>query len=135
LVPIATERHCCDAANLDTETRVQNIQWLELINVLARIAASYGERGIDGLTPQGDFYLQIPTNEMFDVHIEPSKPWPIGSLADDWRELRRLIDQPEPFATAVDVERLGNLLRAISEAISPTARTPSSASGQHGVAR
>jgi hypothetical protein len=112
-----------------TSAAIPTINWSELADILGRIAASYSERGIDHLTAPGDFYLQIATNEMFDVYAEPSKPWPIGSLVDDWRELRRLIDQPEPFATAVDVERLGNVLRALSEAIAPTPRTENGAVG------
>ena len=96
--------------------------WRELLGMLTRIASDYGERGIDRFRPDGDFYLSFATDEMFDVYSQPSQPLPIGSLNDDWRELKRLIDEPEHMPTAVDVERLGNVLRAISETISPTAR-------------
>lgn len=113
--------------DLKTNAAIPTIKWSELGDILGRIAASYRERGIDHMIAPGDLYLQIAPNDMFDVYSEPSKPWPIGSLVDDWHELKLLINQPEPFATAVDVERLGNVLRALSEAISPTPRTENGA--------
>jgi hypothetical protein len=55
------------------------------------------------------------------VYAAPSTPVPmsvpVGSLIDDWNELTKLATSSDPFPTAVDVERLGNVLRAVSEAL------------------
>ena len=99
------------------------ITWNEILAMLTRIASEYCKRGVDRMTPDGDFYVSLSTGEMFDVYSEPSRPLAIGSIDDDWRELKRLIADPEHLATAVDVERLGNVLRALSETIAPSVPT------------
>jgi hypothetical protein len=94
------------------------IQLQTLITILQRIAAGYADRGILGADLSGkDFYLAIGTAEMFDVCAKPIEPLPVGSLADDWKELSKLANNPNAFPTAVDVERLGNVLRAVSEVL------------------
>jgi hypothetical protein len=97
----------------------RNIKLSLLTQWMQAIEAGYAQRGIHEIDLSGlDFYLQVGTDEMFDLYSEPSEPTPIGSLIDDLMELAKLAEGPEPFPTAVDVERLGNVLRAASEVLS-----------------
>lgn len=92
------------------------LQTLELM--LKTIIKSYAQRGVDHVDVTGkDFYLSMGTPEMFDVYQTPCEPLPVGSLADDMAELKKLLIDPDRIATAVDIERLGNVLRAVSELI------------------
>jgi hypothetical protein len=87
-------------------------QWMQ------EIESGYAQRGIREIDLTGhDFYLTVGTDTMFDVYEQPINPMPIGSLADDLQELAKLTQSSEPFPTAVDVERLGNVLRAVSEGL------------------
>lgn len=96
-----------------------NIKLSALTHLMQQIEAGYAARGIREIDLSAfDFYLQVGTDEMFDVYSQPSEPMPVGSLFDDLMELARLAESPEPFPTAVDVERLGNVLRAASEVLS-----------------
>ena len=60
-----------------------------------------------------DYYLVIDTAEWERVGEEPEPG--IGSLHDDWRELRRALDEPDRFFSAVDIERFASVLRAIGQ--------------------
>lgn len=92
------------------------LQALEL--VLQKIITNYAQRGITSVDVTAkDFYLAISTREMFDMHRTPSEPHSVGSLADDLAELEKLLIEPDRMATVVDIERLGNVLRAVSEFI------------------
>jgi hypothetical protein len=94
------------------------ISFQTLITILQQIATGYENRGVvQADLSDKDFYLSIGTTEMFNVYALPSAPLPIGSLADDWKELTKLVNSADPFPTAVDVERLGNVLRAMSEVL------------------
>jgi hypothetical protein len=65
--------------------------------------------------------LSTLTQWMKDIesgYAQPQNPMPIGSIADDVKELSQLAADPEPFLMAVDIERLGNVLRAVSEVLS-----------------
>ena len=94
------------------------ITFKELEIILQKISASYAERGIEHIDlSRQDFYLSLSTNEMFDLYQPPSQPLPIGSLIDDVTELDKFLSAPNHMATAVDIERLGNVLRAMSELI------------------
>ena len=89
-----------------------------LATVLGRIAAGYRERGSGTIDLSArDFYRAFGTDEMFDVYAEVQIPIGIGSLHDDIAELSKALTDPEFFPTAVDIERLGNVLRAVSEVI------------------
>jgi hypothetical protein len=89
-----------------------------LETVLHRIVASYRQRGIDSVDlSERDLYRAFGTGEMFDVYADAPSPIGIGSLHDDISELSKLLADPEGFPTAVDIERLGNALRAVSEII------------------
>ena len=96
--------------------RFISLEDLELI--FRKITASYAERGVDHIDLTGkDFYLAIDTRAMFDVYETPREPLPVGSLIDDLAGLGKFIDEPDHMATVVDIERLGNVLRAVSEAL------------------
>jgi len=87
-----------------------------LAQTFARIVALYAERGIVMIdTGDRDAYLAIATDEMFDVYTEPDQPLPIGSLDDDLTELTKILTDKDRAITALDLERLGNVLRAASE--------------------
>jgi hypothetical protein len=96
----------------------ESIPFQTLITILQRIAAGYAERGVVQVDiSDKDFYLTIGTAEMFDVYSKPSEPLGVGSLVDDLKELTKLVNESDAFPTAVDVERLGNVLRAMSEVL------------------
>jgi hypothetical protein len=89
-----------------------------LARLLEQIAASYQQRGIASTDLSGhDLYRVFTTDEMFDVYADMPQTIAIGSLRDDIAELSKLLDNPERVATAVDIERMGNVLRAVSEAV------------------
>ncbi len=90
-----------------------------LTALMGKIEAGYAQRGIQEVDLSGhDFYLVVGTDTMFDVYEKPPDPMPIGSLNDDLKELAKLVRSSDPFPTTVDVERLGNVLRAVSEVLS-----------------
>lgn len=87
-----------------------------LAALLDRIADHYAERGMLELdTGPHDAYRAVATDEMFDVYTESDGPLPIGSLDDDLTELEKLLTDRDRAVTALDLERLGNVLRAASE--------------------
>lgn len=95
-----------------------NVPFAALASLLERIAAEYRQRGIASVDLSArDFYRVFGTNEMFDVYAGTPSPISIGSLHDDIAELGKLLDDPELMTTPLDVERLGNVLRAVSEVI------------------
>ena len=83
--------------------------------IMEKIATEYGKRGLSSVD-LGDrqYYHAVPSDEMFNMANTPSELI-IGDLEDDYNELKRLINDDMP--TAVDMERLGRLLIAASEAI------------------
>jgi hypothetical protein len=97
----------------------QIIKLSTLTRLVQQIEAGYAQRGVQEVDLSGyDFYMSIGTDVMFDVYAKPAVPMPIGSLADDLIELTKLAESADPFPTALDVERLGNVLRAVSEELS-----------------
>ena len=87
-----------------------------LVTVLARIAADYHQRGVETIDLSvHDFYRAFATDEMFDVYAQAPSPIGIGSLHDDITELSKLLADADRIPTALDLERLGNVLRAVSE--------------------
>jgi len=67
----------------------------------------------DEVTLNTDYYLTITTDEWERVGENPEPA--IGSLHDDWNELRRTLRDEERYFSAVDIDRVASLLRAISE--------------------
>lgn len=95
-----------------------NVPFAILAKLLERIATGYRQRGITGADlSERDFYRVFGTDEMFDVYAEAPSPIGIGSLHDDLHELGKLLENPDSMPTPLDIERLGNVLRAISEVI------------------
>jgi hypothetical protein len=92
------------------------IALVALARLLDRIAADYRQRGIETVDLSArDFYRVFATDEMFDVYADAPSPICIGSLRDDIAELSKLLAEPDYMPTALDIERLGNVLRAVSE--------------------
>jgi hypothetical protein len=101
-----------------TKLTPDHVSLAALAAVLHRIVADYRQRGIDSVDLSAhDFYRAFGTKEMFDVYADAPSPIGIGSLYDDISELSKLLANPEGLSTAVDIERLGNVLRAVSEII------------------
>jgi hypothetical protein len=95
-----------------------NVPFAALATLLERIAAEYRQRNIASVDLSArDFYRVFGTAEMFDVYADAPSPIGIGSLYDDIAELAKLLEDPDRMPNAVDIERLGNLLRAVSEVI------------------
>jgi hypothetical protein len=89
-----------------------------LMGMVEQVIDGYKARGIHSVDlGPADTYLMIATEEMFNIYNDPPKPFPIGSLTDDILGLQDLITTEDPLPTSVDLERLGNLFRAISEAV------------------
>jgi hypothetical protein len=89
-----------------------------LLGMVEQVIDGYKARGIHTVDlGQADTYLMIATEDMFNVYADPPKPLPIGSLTDDITGLTELMKMEDPLPTSVDLERLGNLFRAVSEAV------------------
>ncbi len=101
-----------------TPMKLEHVRLATLASVFRRIAAGYSELGIDQVDlSQRDLYRVFGTDEMFDVYADVPYPIGIGSLQDDIAELAKLLGDPERMPTSVDIERLGNVLRAVSARI------------------
>lgn len=89
-----------------------------LLGMVEQVIDGYKARGIQtvDLGP-ADTYVAVATDAMFNVYDDPQMPLPVGSLTDDLLGLQDLMKSDDPMPTSVDFERLGNLLRAISEAV------------------
>jgi len=91
------------------------ISLLLLLAIADKILTAYADRGfksVDLNTRQ--YYHAVAADEMFDMSKVP-RELIVGDLYDDIAELKRLIGDDLP--TAVDIERLGRLLIAISESV------------------
>jgi hypothetical protein len=101
-----------------TKLTPDRVMLAALAAVLHRIVADYRQRGIDSVElSERDLYRAFGTGEMFDIYASLPSPVGIGSLHDDMSELSKLLADPERLPTALDIERLGNVLRAVSEII------------------
>lgn len=87
-----------------------------LFAVADKIVTEYIKRGLSTVD-LGDrqYYHAVAADEMFDMAEDP-KELIVGDLLDDISELKRLKDDDET-PTAVDIERLGRILIAISESV------------------
>ncbi|RKH06287.1 hypothetical protein D7V97_22725 [Corallococcus sp. CA053C] len=61
-----------------------------------------------------DYYWNVPSPEWVDTTGQPELV--VGSLHDDAAELEKMLDAPER-ASAVDLDRVAAMLRAISDQI------------------
>jgi len=83
-----------------------------------RIIDEYKERGIHEVTLTGkDLYQSVATEDMFDLEACFPGALPIGTPDDDLSELSKLLNDPKRCPTAVDIERLGIALRAVSQVL------------------
>jgi hypothetical protein len=90
------------------------VNWAQIGQLFGRIAAAYTDLGVTGAhIGDPDQYLAIATDEMFDIHAIATAQPIVGSVIDDWSELLKLLADPDRPATVVDLERLGNVLRAL----------------------
>jgi hypothetical protein len=97
---------------------MNNVNLSVVVGLVERVIDDYKARGIHNVDLGGvDTYVAIAPEEMFDVYAEQVGPFPIGSLSDDLMELGKLMSDADRMPTAVDIERLGNLLRAISTVV------------------
>ena len=92
------------------------IPFLLLQAALEKISEEYIKRGLDSVE-LGDrqLYHAVAAGEMFDMTKIPTD-LVTGDLEDDWRELKLLV-RSDRLPSSVDLERLGHLLIALSEAV------------------
>lgn len=67
-----------------------------------------------------DMYRFIPADEWQSFDKEPI----IGSLNDDYKELKKLIEDKDRVMSYVDFDRVANLLHYISEKQNPVGSIP-----------
>ena len=71
--------------------------------------------GVSDLNLQeADYYWAVPSDDWLEMNETPEPV--VGSLVDDFRELQSVLRSPDR-ASALDLERLGNLLRLLSDQI------------------
>lgn len=63
---------------------------------------------------KADYYWAVPSDDWLEINETPEPV--VGSLVDDFRELQSVLDSPDR-ASALDLERLGSLLRLLSDQI------------------
>ncbi len=89
-----------------------DIHLRQLLLLLAMLVEHYQQAGVDALEIDDmDYYWVVQPPEWTDFQHEPSLC--VGSLIDDWAELQRVLK--EDIVTTVDFNRLGAVLRAVSE--------------------
>ncbi|WP_309896343.1 hypothetical protein [Archangium sp.] len=105
LEPSTSETGGSKAGRIDIHSR-------QLLLLLAMLVEHFQQAGVSGLEIDDmDYYWVVQPPEWTDFHKEPSLC--VGSLIDDWAELQRVLK--EDIVTTVDFNRLGAVLRAISE--------------------
>jgi len=96
----------------------KSINLMMISTLLEAVIDDYKSRGIHSVDiSDKDEYWSISTDEMFDIYEQSDEASTLGSLQDDLKELSKLLNQEERVATAVDMERIGNLLRAVSQVL------------------
>ena len=92
-----------------------SISLIFLLAIADKIVTEYAQRGLATVNlGHRQYYHAVAADEMFDIASTPSELI-VGDLYDDIAELKRLKDNEMP--TAVDIERLGRVLLAISESV------------------
>jgi len=99
----------------DETNQDASISLLFLLAIADKIVSEYTERGL-ATVDLGDrqYYHAVAADEMFDMTTTP-KELIVGDLYDDISELKRL--KNDDMSTAVDIERLGRVLLAVSESV------------------
>ncbi|WNG33312.1 hypothetical protein F0U61_06530 [Archangium violaceum] len=89
-----------------------DIHLRQLLLLLAMLVEHHQQAGVDALEIDDmDYYWVVQPPEWTDLQHKPSLC--VGSLIDDWAELQRVLK--EDIVTTVDFNRLGAVLRAVSE--------------------
>jgi hypothetical protein len=103
------------------------IRLQHLVLALTRLVEGYQQLGIDVLTIDDmDRYRVVGSPEWTELHQEPRLS--VGSLLEDWAGLQRVLQGGTP--TAVDFERLGAVLRVVSDRIlEPSTSNPGASNG------
>ncbi|WP_257463601.1 hypothetical protein [Archangium lipolyticum] len=98
------------------------IRLQQLVLALTRLVEGYQQLGIDVLTIDDmDRYWVVRSPEWTEFHQEPKLS--VGSLLEDWAGLQRVLQGGTP--TAVGFERLGAVIRVVSDRIlEPSTSTP-----------
>ncbi|WP_155893615.1 hypothetical protein [Cystobacter fuscus] len=105
LEPSTSETGGSRAGRIDIHLR-------QLLLLLAMLVEHYQQAGVDALEIDDmDYYWVVEPPDWTDFQKEPSLC--VGSLIDDWAELQRVLK--EDIATTVDFNRLGAVLRTVSE--------------------
>lgn len=98
----------------------------ECLRLLLEHASREGLSEVDGT--HADLYWTVTSDEWLVADIEP-KPG-VGSLHDDIHELKRLLSDPER-ASAVDIDRLANVLHLLSLQLTGKGGAHLSRGGKH----
>ncbi|WP_203410744.1 hypothetical protein [Archangium violaceum] len=93
-----------------------------MVLALTKLVEGYQQLGIDVLTIDDmDRYWVVRSPEWTEFHQEPKLS--VGSLLEDWAGIQRVRQGGTP--TSVDFERLGAVLRVVSDRIlEPSTSTP-----------
>lgn len=93
------------------------IPLLLLQAIMEKVTNEYVKRGLDIVElDEYHLYHAVAADEMFDMTTIPTE-LVTGDLGEDWNELKKLILQEGGIPSSLDMERLGRVLIAISEAI------------------
>ena len=100
---------------IDNTSENPTVSLMLLLSIADKILTEYTRRGL-GTVDLGSrqFYHAVASDEAFDMAVTPTDLI-VGDLNDDIKELKRLVGDDMP--TAVDIERLGRVLIAISESV------------------
>ena len=91
---------------------------LTLVAMLERVVDEYKSRGIHEIDlGDRDGYWVSATEGMLDPYNMPDDALGLGSVEDDLGELQKLFADEDHMASAVDLERIGNLLRVASQVL------------------
>lgn len=105
LEPSTANPGASDAVRIDIHLR-------QLPLLLTRLVEHFQQAGVSALEIDDmDYYWVVEPPEWTDFQKEPSLC--VGSLIDDWAELQRVLEGD--IVTTVDFNRLGAVLRAVSE--------------------
>lgn len=90
-----------------------NVDIEELEKIFSKILHHYKEQQITILQVDKDYYWHIPKERKYAVYEKPDD-LTIGQLSDDWKELRRLLNN-DNSAISYNFVWLANILRVIGE--------------------
>ena len=100
-----------------TNNNVVNIDVNTLKKVCRRIIEVLEDNYDGEVSLSFDYYNKVSGEDFFDINSSPKIN--IGSTVDDWRELQKLIKDPDRPCTFVDFDRVAGILNAISQELNP----------------